>query len=204
MKHDRPVPQDQKSKSMQSRIIRAAILCLDKYGYAETSFARVQTKAGVSRGAITHHFPTKQALVTATTMELLSNALGPVEQRTEDPIPVRELINKLWDKIVNSSGGRAMVEILVACRTDPELYLMLEQRLRDWDRQSLLSISVNYVGIEPDPDDAELLWSITRSFLRGLVLHERFVVDPDFLARTVDRFARMMEAQMILQPKDAR
>lgn len=184
--------------------MRAAILCLDTHGYAETSFARVQAKAGVSRGAITHHFPTKQALVTATAMELLANALGPVEQRTDDPIPVRDLINQLWDKIVNSSGGRAMVEILVACRTEPELYQLLEQRLKDWDRLSLTSISANYAGSGPDPDDAELLWSITRSFLRGLVLHERFVADPVFLARTVDRFAQMMETQMTLQPKDAR
>ncbi|MEX0316384.1 MAG: TetR/AcrR family transcriptional regulator [Ruegeria sp.] len=192
MTTDRPRPQDQRRKTMQARIIRAAIACLDTLGYAETSFARIQTKAGVSRGAITHHFPTKQALVAATAMELLANALEPVEQGA--PVPVRDLILTAWDRVVNSSGGRAMVEILVACRTDTELHHLLADHLHDWDRQSRASIAASYKG--HDAGDAELLWSITRSFLRGLILHEKFVDDPADMTRMVDRFARLMETQL--------
>ncbi|KUJ76256.1 hypothetical protein AVO45_13180 [Ruegeria marisrubri] len=189
---------------MKAKVIRAAITCLDKLGYAETSFAKIQARAGVSRGAITHHFPTKQALVAATAMELLSNALGPVERRlgapAGEPAPVHELIMKAWGKVVNSPGGRAMVEILVACRTDPDLYDLLKDQLHDWDRQSRAAIATSYAGTGPEPDDAELLWSMTRNFLRGLVLHDKFVSDPEYIARMVDRFARMMETQLIVAP----
>ncbi|MCU9836833.1 TetR/AcrR family transcriptional regulator [Ruegeria sp. WL0004] len=200
---DKPTPQDQRSKAMQARIVRATITCLDRLGYAETTFARIQAKAGVSRGAITHHFPTRQALVAATAMELLANALGPVERRAasaDQPEPVRALITRAWGQVVNSAGGRAMVEILVACRTDKELYHLLEQRLHDWDAQSRGSINRAYRGSGKDPDDAELLWSMTRNFLRGLVLHDKFVSDPAYLARMVDRFAGLMETQLIPLP----
>ncbi|TMV10063.1 TetR/AcrR family transcriptional regulator [Ruegeria sediminis] len=201
---DKPTTQDQRSRAMQAKVVRAAIACLDTLGYAETSFARVQAQAGVSRGAITHHFPTKQALVAATAMELLANALGPVERRPGppdgNPAPVYDLIMTAWDRVVNSPGGRAMVEILVACRTDPDLYDLLKHRLHDWDRQSRASIARSYVGNGPDPDDAELLWSMARNFLRGLVLHDKFVSDPAYLARMVDRFARMMETQLTVLP----
>ncbi|MGD9862255.1 MAG: TetR/AcrR family transcriptional regulator [Pseudodonghicola sp.] len=199
-----PRQQDRRSQATKRRICRAAISCLDRLGYAETSFARVQEKAGLSRGAITHHFPTKQALVAATAMELLSNALEPAEHRGEGgaPMPVHALILAAWDTVVNSSGGRAMVEILVACRSDRALYQLLKDHLHDWDRESRGAITRHYTGAGADPADAELLWSITRNFLRGLILHEQFVDDPAYLARMVDRFARMMESQLIARPPD--
>ena len=192
--------QDRRSQATKRKVCRAAIACLDRHGYAETSFARVQERSGLSRGAITHHFPTKQALVAATAMELLSNALEPAEHRSKarTPMPVRDLILSAWDSVVNSAGGRAMVEILVACRSDRALHDHLMAHLRDWDRISRQSITRLYVGAGADPDDAEVLWSITRTFLRGLILHEQFAGDPAYLARMVDRFATMMESQ--LQP----
>ncbi|MCE8511960.1 TetR/AcrR family transcriptional regulator [Ruegeria pomeroyi] len=203
----KPTPQDRRSRSTQAKVIRATIACLDRLGYAETTFARIQERAGVSRGAITHHFPTRQALVAATAMELLARALDPVERRAAQaasPEPVRDLITRAWGQVVNAAGGRAMVEILVACRTDAELYRLLETRLHDWDRQSRASVARAYIGADPAPDDAELLWSMTRNFLRGLVLHERFVTDPAYLARMVERFAGMMESQLTPLPaKDA-
>ncbi|MDK3020165.1 TetR/AcrR family transcriptional regulator [Pseudodonghicola flavimaris] len=191
---------DRRSQAMRARICRAAIACLDRYGYAETSFARVQEKAGVSRGAITHHFPSKQALVAATALVLLSKALEPARNRdsSDAPMPVHALILASWDSVVNSAGGRAMVEILSACRSDRALHALLADKLHDWDRQSRRSITRHYVGT--DAEDAELLWSIARSFLRGLILHEQFTADPAYLGRMVERFARMMETQLHLRP----
>lgn len=186
-------------------MIRAAITCLDQVGYAETTFARIQQQAGVSRGAITHHFPNRQELVAATAKELLANALAPAEQREAAPEteqePVRTVIMDAWDNLLNTSGGRAIVEILVATRTDQELHGLLKQHLRDWDRQSSEWISAGYVGHDPEPDDVQVLWSIVRTFLRGLILHDKFMDDPDYLTRMVDRFARIMEQQMSVLPK---
>lgn len=201
----KPSLQDQRSQAMRAKICRAAIDCLDRLGYAETTFAKVQAKAGVSRGAITHHFPTKQALVAATAMQLLSNAQGPVERSdiTTRVLPVYDLIMTSWTRIVNSSGGRAIVEILVACRTDAELYQLLEDSLLDWDQSNLALIAQSYTSASGDREDTELLWSIARNFLRGLLLHEKFVSSPEYLTRMMDRFARMMESQLSIRaPSD--
>ncbi len=186
---------------MRAKICHAAIECLDRLGYAETTFAKIQAKANVSRGAITHHFPTKQALVAATAMQLLSNAQGPVERGdTLGVLPVYDLIMTSWNRIVNSSGGRALVEILVACRTDAELYQLLEDSLLDWDQSNLALIAQSYTSTDGDREDTELLWSIARNFLRGLLLHEKFVSSPEYLTRMMDRFARMMETQLSVRP----
>ncbi|WP_170559946.1 TetR/AcrR family transcriptional regulator [Ruegeria atlantica] len=194
----KPSVQDQRSRDMQAKICNATVTCLDQMGYAETTFAKVQAKAGISRGAITHHFPTKQALVAATALQLLSKAQIPPGSQDRAPQPVYDLIMSAWANIVNSAGGRAIVEILVACRTDAELFGLLEQSLRDWDKSNLSLISARYASISGDRDDTALLWSITRNFLRGLLLHEKFVSSPEYLTQMMDRFARMMESQ--LQP----
>ncbi len=193
----KPNRQDQRSQATRARVCRAAAACLDRYGYAETTFARVQAQAGLSRGAITHHFPNKQALVAATAQALLSNALEPVRAGPDGVPPVRAVIRAAWAQVVNSSGGRAMVEILVACRTDPALHALLRDELADWDRRSRAVVAQSYRGADPEADDAELLWSMVRNFLRGLILHERFLSDPAYLSRMVERFAAMMETQLI-------
>ena len=41
---------------------------------------------------------------------------------------------------------------------------------------------------------------MTRNFLRGLVLHDKFVSDPAYLARMVARFADLMETQLTPLP----
>ncbi|WP_160116442.1 TetR/AcrR family transcriptional regulator [Ruegeria sp. AU67] len=193
--------QDQRSRDMQVKICNATVTCLDQLGYAETTFAKVQAKAGISRGAITHHFPTKQALVAATAMRLLGNAQNPLWPHDRAPQPVYDLIMSAWANIVNSAGGRAIVEILVACRTDPALFGMLEKSLRDWDKSNLSLISARYVSATGDRNDTELLWSIARNFLRGLLLHEKFVSSPEYLTQMMDRFARMMESQLQVLPE---
>ena len=61
-----------RARATQGRIYDSAIKCLDKLGYAETSINRIQEEAQVSRGALTYHFPTKQELMAATAMRMLS------------------------------------------------------------------------------------------------------------------------------------
>lgn len=188
---------------MRDKICVATIACLDTLGYAETTFAKIQDRAGVSRGAITHHFPTKHEIVAATAMKLLATAARPIERRLANPagapVPVRDLMVGAWHNIVNTAGGRAMVEILVACRTDADLRHQLEDKLHDWDRASRASIARSYVGREAEADDAELLWSISRSFIRGLLIHAQFAQSPDYLTRMIERYARMLETEMRVQ-----
>ena len=49
--------------SLSQRIRVAVIECLDAVGYAGTSLHRIQERAGVSRGALTYHFASKEDLL---------------------------------------------------------------------------------------------------------------------------------------------
>lgn len=192
---------DIKAEAMKRRICAAVVSCLDELGYAETSINRIQERAGVSRGALTHHFPTKQALVAETAMRMLHAAMRPMHSDRNSSstavLPAAKLLTSSWNDIVNTAEGRAFVEVIVACRTDRELYNVLANDLQQWDAESAAAISTRYRGSQNDDDDAALLWSISRTFFRGLLTHERFVSDPAYLARMMDRFAGIMDAHMI-------
>ena len=55
---------------MRARLLEATVDCLVERGFAGTSTTLVSERAGVSRGAQLHHFPTKNALVVAAVEHL--------------------------------------------------------------------------------------------------------------------------------------
>ncbi|MEL7462684.1 MAG: helix-turn-helix domain-containing protein [Pseudomonadota bacterium] len=186
-----------RGEDMQRRICAAVVACLDEVGYAETSIGRVQARAEVSRGALTHHFPTKQALMAETATRLLDAATVPLKSRA--PQPPDEMLAQSWERIVNRAEGRAFVEILFACRTDADLNAALEAKLFGWDEEVNAAINAAYQGAGAEADDAALLWSITRAFIRGLLIHERFVSDPEHLRRMLRRFGGLLAQEMRLR-----
>jgi AcrR family transcriptional regulator len=59
---------------MRSRVLQGAIKVLSEQGYAGFRTAEVALAAGISRGALTHHFPTKDALVLAALEHVFRSA----------------------------------------------------------------------------------------------------------------------------------
>src|SRR3954467_9807053 len=64
------LPQEERTRAMRARLLEATVELLVEKGYAGTSTTLVSERAGVSRGAQLHHFPTKQDLVVAAVQHL--------------------------------------------------------------------------------------------------------------------------------------
>src|SRR3954449_2997046 len=64
------VPQEERTRLMRARLLEATVECLVERGFAGTSTTLVSERAGVSRGAQLHHFPTKNDLVVAAVEHL--------------------------------------------------------------------------------------------------------------------------------------
>ncbi|GAA1479795.1 TetR family transcriptional regulator [Gordonia sinesedis] len=58
-------PRQERSRLTRERLLRAAIDALASDGWAAATVAAVAERAGVSRGAAQHHFPTREDLITA-------------------------------------------------------------------------------------------------------------------------------------------
>ena len=121
--------QAERTARTRGLLLDATIASLVEVGYAGTSTIEVARRAGVSRGAQTHHFPTKSDLVVAAVEHLFAgqersfraafDAL-PTDKRT-----LEAAIDILWE-IINGPSYVAILELVVAARTDPELSAVVQ------------------------------------------------------------------------------
>lgn len=109
---------------MRSRLLEATIDCLYEVGYSRTTTIEVAARAGVSRGAQLHHFPTKKRLVIVAVKHLLQKRLeefrGAFATLPEGSDKYTAVIDILWEKTSNRAFY-AWLELVVAARTDPSL-----------------------------------------------------------------------------------
>ena len=80
--------------------MEAAIECLAELGYARTTTNAVCERAGLSRGAQLHHFPSKQELLVGAVQHLLHTQIAHIQadvdavRRADDP--VRAVVERIW------------------------------------------------------------------------------------------------------------
>ncbi len=82
-----------RAEETRTRILDAAAVGFAEQGYDGTSVAEICDRAGVSKGAFYHHFPSKQALfleLLERWLDLLEDQLDTVRGQ-EDPLPVQLL-----------------------------------------------------------------------------------------------------------------
>jgi AcrR family transcriptional regulator len=72
-------PQQDRSRLTRRRLLDAAVASLDQVGWTATSVALVAGRAGVSRGAAQHHFPTREALFEAVIDYITEQRLADLE-----------------------------------------------------------------------------------------------------------------------------
>ncbi|ETD30926.1 TetR family transcriptional regulator [Williamsia sp. D3] len=123
--------QAERTAQMRARLLDAAISCLIDNGYSGTSTQEISRRAGVSRGAQLHHFPTKESLVVAAVEHL-------VEQRLEEMLGAHASGEVPGVEVfLDAFSGPlfyAALELWIAARTDPALHaavLPLEARVNE-------------------------------------------------------------------------
>ncbi len=116
--------QEERSAEMRRRVLDAALTVLAEHGYADTTTTLVATRAGVSRGAQLHHFPTRQSLVSAAVQHLFADLTASYERAFEALGPasvgVEVAIDLLWTSFEDPRLA-VVLDLFVAARTDPEL-----------------------------------------------------------------------------------
>ncbi|MEW6472342.1 MAG: TetR/AcrR family transcriptional regulator [Actinomycetota bacterium] len=172
--------QEERSAETRKRLLDAAIECLIELGYAATTTAVVAERAGVSRGAQLHHYPTKADLLAAA-VDHLSTRLGHQLAVEADRLPqggsrLSAVANTLL-RGIRDPLFLAWVELRVAARTDPELRAALapvEKRLRDGVDQMLRRLFGPAAANAKTYNDVVAL-SIT--FFEGLLLERAASTD---------------------------
>ncbi len=185
------VPQEERSRAMRARLLEATVDCLVEHGFAGTTTTLVSQRAGVSRGAQLHHFPSKNDLVVAA-VEHLTDVRGAELARAAAALPTgvrrtRAVLQVLADHFT-SPVFTAALELWVAARTDDGLLAAvapLEQRVgRDTHR-----LTVELLGADESRDGVRELVQATLDLVRGLGLADTITDDARRRSRILDRWA---------------
>jgi AcrR family transcriptional regulator len=118
----------ERAADSRALILDAAVACLVEYGYAGSSTLVIQAKAGVSRGRLLHHFPSRDGLLVAAAQHLAATRLEKTEQRaarvlggeTDTRQRVDQCIELLWSTFQEPHFWAAM-ELWTAARSNPAL-----------------------------------------------------------------------------------
>ncbi|MGH3647729.1 MAG: TetR/AcrR family transcriptional regulator [Micromonosporaceae bacterium] len=165
-------PQQERSRLTRRRLLEATVDCLAERGWSGTTVAVVAERAGVSRGAAQHHFPTREDLVTAAVRQMAAvraeqirarAAAGPAGKlRTEEALAL--LAGHFTSPVFN-----AALQLWVAASTDPQLRQIVGPLEAEVGREAH-RFAVELLGADETKPGVREAVQATLDLLRGLGL----------------------------------
>ncbi len=190
-------PQAERTAAMRLRLMEATVESLVELGWSGTSTTVVSQRAGVSRGAQLHHFPTKQALVVAA-VEHLTERRRDELVRAAGELPdvgrVRAVLDVLAAQFT-SPVFFAALELWVAARTDAELHEAVAPLERRLGRETHAH-AVGLLEVDEGRGGNRALVQATLDLLRGLGLAASLSDDSARRSAVLDAWATTLEHEL--------
>lgn len=190
--------QDERTRAMRRRLLEATVECLVEAGWSGTSTTLVSERAGVSRGAQLHHFPTKSDLVVAAVEHVMSARREALTAAVDTIEPgygrTRAVLRVLADHFT-SDVFVAALELWVAARTDRALLAAVAPLEREVGRETH-QLTVRLLEIDESRSGARELVQATLDLIRGLGLANTISDDTRRRDRILDRWADVLDNEL--------
>lgn len=167
-----------KGATMRLRLVQATVEVLNECGYGGTTTVEVVRRAGVSRGALLHHFPTRADLLLATAAYILTaqeefrrEKLRDVERGSARFLSITDA---MWDTMQQPESA-ALTELMLGSRGDDEVrdgFAELMQR-----SASQLASGAGEVAEDIGFSDSRLVRAMTKlhvAAMRGLMIDRHY------------------------------
>lgn len=165
-------PKQDRSRATRKRLLEATVQCIAEMGWVASTNAVIADAAGISRGALQHHFPSREALVVAALEYMF-------EQRTSLILAVAppkssgvDRVRSAVDNLANVYAGdlfRAALQMWSAAAVDEwvrEAVTPLERRFA----QEAHQLAVRLLGADDSDPRVRALVQATLDLCRGLAL----------------------------------
>lgn len=179
MQSSRPPKAERRSQEVRSREARARLLAatidvLIKRGYSGFSTKEVAKVAGLSNGAIVHHYATKAELVVAATAAVYEEALKRGQQAASSADAIKKPIETFIADCLSVYFDwpfLTALEIIVVARTDDDLMARILPVMENYRRQD------NEVWLEVfrkaglPAADARIVLNLSLNLTRGMAVN---------------------------------
>jgi AcrR family transcriptional regulator len=199
-------PQQERSRATQQRLLDATVECLVERGWSGATTTVIAERAGVSRGAQLHHYPTRAALVLAAITHLADRRAAELRIEAGNLTADRgERLDRVVDMLAALFTGPlfvAALELWVAARTDPELRSALVP-LEDRVGREMHGLTVELLGADEAKPGVREAVQATLDLLRGLGVANLLHDDSRRRAQLLAAWKRQLKTILETEPVDS-
>jgi len=178
----------ERSATTRAAILDATIEQLAEHGYGRTTTVEVAERAGVSRGALVHHFSTRSDLVLAALEYLCERRLEELEAGIARLSATEDRPSAFVDLMWSTFEGplfTAQLELWMAARADPELFARLYPLERGFGKR-LSELCAEALG-----DGAAPFYELTKHLMRGMAVERLLKSDERGRREVLERWKTM-------------
>lgn len=196
------VPQQDRSRATRQRLLEAAIECLAEVGWSGSTVSVVAERAGVSRGAAQHHFPTREDLFTSAVEYVAAERLAILRTKAVDlptgPDRTRAVVGMV-EHMYTGPLFRAAIHLWVAATSDERLrerVVVLESQVGRETHRAALEL----LGVEESHAGVREAVQATLDMARGLGLANLLSDDSRRRQSVLDQWATMLSTALHFPP----
>ncbi|MCF8468237.1 MAG: TetR/AcrR family transcriptional regulator [Sneathiella sp.] len=167
----KPNKHAERSSRMRKRILKATLDCIYEDGFNNASTTEIVKRAGVSRGAMLHHYPAKETLIASAVEKLLKDEIADIRKRAIAYADGQQTIDDFVDYLWSRFSGRLFmitIDFLSSARTDEKL------------REAIIPVSLNFHASlneiwlqffkhnRQSPEQVRILLNTTLCLMRGM------------------------------------
>ena len=182
----------------RQKLMAAAMEVLAEQGWAGATMGAIAERAGVSRGACQHHFPTRAALVTAAVEHVFRQQVEEIARRAKELPSSQRRVEPLLNLLADVYAGRlftAATQLWVAAVADAELKAQLLPLETQVGRE-VHRLTVELLGLDGRNPEVRDAVRATLDLLRGLALANLLHDDSARRRKVLAHWARVLEAQL--------
>jgi AcrR family transcriptional regulator len=192
--------QTTKSEFTRESILSAIVECLAEFGYSNLTLGQVARKAGLSKGAMQHHFESKAAAIEAALRFIFQQQLEMQKTYGLQPTESHEAaharrVEARW-RFVSDPSYVAFVEIAMASRTDPHLRELVQQYYAEYQRQAQLAATEIMPEWQNDLDKFRLISRLVLTCLEGMAIRQNFGLSDDREDKALRDYLKSLVAQV--------
>ncbi|MFT4127406.1 MAG: TetR/AcrR family transcriptional regulator [Gordonia sp. (in: high G+C Gram-positive bacteria)] len=190
-------PRQERSRLTRDRLLTETVDALARDGWSAATVAAVAERAGVSRGAAQHHFPTREALIIAALEQLFAQLTAAAVAAAQIPAGADRVAVAIGRavEIYTGTAFKAALQVWAAAASDPalrEVILPMEARFARVAHQMTVAI------LDPGGADARAhrVAQVTLDLARGLGLADTLSDDSRRRAQVVATWTEMATAAL--------
>jgi AcrR family transcriptional regulator len=193
-----PAPKQDRSRATRALLLETTIRCLATHGWEASTVGFIAGEAGISRGAVQHHFRTREDLILAALSHMFASRVALLDALPEPTGPDR--VHEVVSGLVAAIGGelfRAALQVWTVAAADPELRAAVVPLERHFAR-GVHRRAVRLLGVD-DTDPAQRgLIQATLDLARGLALAGVLTDDSARRARVVRAWSTQLAAALMV------